>query len=176
MSDFAEALALQIPRLRRYARALTHEVSWADDLVQDTLERALRRRWLFRINSNLTAWLFTILYRLYLNDVPRHRMLAAVDGGEAPEPVEAGDPGLQLDMQRALARLNPAHRAVIALVGLEQLSYKEAAEVLDIPLGTLMSRLARAREQLRVLLSQAPASTPAVPTVAAVATHLTRIK
>jgi RNA polymerase sigma-70 factor (ECF subfamily) len=173
MSDFAEALALQIPRLRRYARALTHDASWADDLVQDTLERALRRRWLFRINSNLTAWLFTILYRLFLNDVPRRRMLAVADGAEAPEPVEPGDPGLQLDMQRALARLSSEHRAVIALVGLEQLSYREAAEVLEIPVGTLMSRLARAREQLRVLLSQAPASTPSA---AAVAAHLTRIK
>jgi RNA polymerase sigma-70 factor (ECF subfamily) len=78
MSDFAESLALQIPRLRRYARALTHDVAWADDLVQDTLERALRGRWLFPINSILTAWLFTILYRLYLNAAPRHHAVAPV--------------------------------------------------------------------------------------------------
>lgn len=173
MADFAEALALQIPRLRRYARALTHDVSWADDLVQDTLERALRRRWLFRINSNLTAWLFTILYRLYLNDAPRRRAIVPVAEESTPEPAAPGDPGLQLDMRRALARLSPEHRAVVVLVGLEQLSYKEAAEVLNIPPGTLMSRLARAREQLRVLLSDVPHSTPAVPGAAA---HLTRIK
>lgn len=176
MSDFAEALALQIPRLRRYARALTHDVTWADDLVQDTLERALRRRWLFRINSNLTAWLMTMLYRLYLNDAPRRRVIAPVaDEGvpAADERALSADPGLQLDMQRALARLSPEHRAVIVLVGLEQLSYKEAAEVLDIPLGTVMSRLTRAREQLRILLSDVPSSTPAA---AAGAAHLTRIK
>jgi RNA polymerase sigma-70 factor (ECF subfamily) len=173
MSDFAEALALQIPRLRRYARALTHDVTWADDLVQDTLERALRRRWLFRINSNLTAWLFTMLYRLYLNDAPRYRAIAALADEEMPESAAPGDPGLQLDMQRALARLNPEHRAVIVLVGLEQLSYKEAAEVLDVPLGTVMSRLARAREQLRIHLSDASLSTLAA---SATAPHLTRIK
>lgn len=172
MSDFAEALALQIPRLRRYARALTHDATWADDLVQDTLERALRRRWLFRINSNLTAWLFTMLYRLYLNDALRHRIVVAADE-DAAEPAAPGDPGLQLDMQRALARLSAEHRAVIVLVGLEQLSYKEAAEVLNLPLGTVMSRLARAREQLRVLLSGAPPSTSAA---GATSAYLTRIK
>jgi RNA polymerase sigma-70 factor, ECF subfamily len=120
------------------------------------LERALRRRWLFRINSNLTAWLFTILYRLYLNDAARHRItpVAFAAPVEVPEePAAAGDMALQLDMQRALARLSAEHRAVIVLIGLEQLSYKEAADVLGVPLGTVMSRLARAREQLRFLLS-----------------------
>ncbi|HJV75313.1 MAG TPA: RNA polymerase sigma factor [Noviherbaspirillum sp.] len=166
MADFADALALQIPRLRRYARALTHDVSWADDLVQDTLERALQRRWLFHINTNLTAWLFTMLYRLYLNEVPRR--LAAPPAGDMPEPVAPGDPALQLDMQRALAKLSPEHRAVIVLVGLEQQSYQEVAQMLDVPLGTVMSRLARAREQLRKLLSGEP--TPAS------SAQLTRIK
>lgn len=165
MADFADALALQIPRLRRYARALTHDVPWADDLVQDTMERALQRRWLFRINTNLTAWLFTMLYRLYLNEASRRRV-APVPVEDVPEPVAPGDPALQLDMQRALARLSPEHRAVIVLVGLEQLSYQEVAEILDVPLGTVMSRLARARQQLRALLS----GQPALPS------HLTRVK
>ncbi len=165
MSDFAEALAAQIPRLRRYARALTHNAAWSDDLVQDTLERALRYRWRFHFDGNLTAWLFTILYRRYLSDASRNRIFEATD---APEPVSPGDMGARLDMQRALARLSPEHRAVIVLVALEQLSYKEAAEVLDIPVGTLMSRLARGRERLRSLLSGAPSSTTAGP--------LTRIK
>lgn len=156
MADFADALAQQIPRLRRYARALTHDASWADDLVQDTLERALRRRWLFRLNTNLTAWLLTMLYRLYLNEAPRRRIVA-VPLDEVPEPATHGDPGMRLDMQRALARLSPEHRAVIVLVGLEQLSYKEVAEVLDVPIGTVMSRLARAREQLRQMMSGQPA-------------------
>src|SRR4051812_48168351 len=124
MTDFADALALQIPRLRRYARALTHNDAWADDLVQDALERALRRRWLFRINSNLTAWLFTILYRLYLNDAAHHRIMPLAAGDDVPDPAASGDVTLQLDMPRALAKLSPEHRAVIVLIGLEQLSYK----------------------------------------------------
>jgi RNA polymerase sigma-70 factor (ECF subfamily) len=172
MSDFAQALALQLPRLRRYARALTHDAAWADDLVQDTLERALRRRWLFRINSNLTAWLFTMLYRLYLNDASRRRVVVAADE-DMQEAAVSADIGLQLDMQRALARLSAEHRAVVVLVGLEQLSYKETAEVLNVPLGTVMSRLTRAREQLRILLSDAPSLKPCA---AATPAQLTRIK
>ncbi|WP_292934301.1 sigma-70 family RNA polymerase sigma factor [Noviherbaspirillum sp.] len=167
MADFADELALQIPRLRRYARALTHDVSWADDLVQDTLERALQRRWLFRINSNLTAWLFTMLYRLYLNEAPR-RQIAAVSLEDVPEPATPGDLGQQLDLQRALARLSPEHRAVIVLVGLEQMRYQEVADVLNVPLGTVMSRLARARSHLRELLSGQSAH--------AASAHLTRVK
>ncbi len=168
MSDFADALALQIPRLRRYARALTHDIAWADDLVQDTLERALQRRWLFRINSNLTAWLLTMLYRLYLNEAKR-RTRVATAGDDAAEPAALDDPALQLDMRRALESLSPEQRAVILLIGLEQMSYQEAAEVLDIPLGTVMSRLTRARTALRKLLSDQPLSAPDTP-------HLTRIK
>ncbi|HJV87821.1 MAG TPA: sigma-70 family RNA polymerase sigma factor [Noviherbaspirillum sp.] len=167
MADFADELASQIPRLRRYARALTHDASWADDLVQDTLERALQRRWLFRINSNLTAWLLTMLHRLYLNEAPR-RQLVAVPIEELPEAVAPGEPGQQLDVRRALASLSPEHRAVIVLVGLEQLRYQEVAEVLNVPLGTVMSRLARARAHLRELLSGQPASGSS--------THLTRVK
>jgi RNA polymerase sigma-70 factor, ECF subfamily len=158
MSDFAQELTLHIPRLRRYARALCGNSAWADDLVQDTLERALRRRWLFRFGSNLAAWLFTMLFRLYLNQAAHRRLLPMVPPEQAPEPSAADDIGLQLDIQRALARLNPEQRAVVLLVGLEQLSYQETAEVLNIPLGTVMSRLARAREQLRIWLNGGPAT------------------
>lgn len=156
MADFADQLAQHIPRLRRYARALTHDPAWADDLVQDTLERALQRRWQFRFDRSLTAWLFTILYRLFLNDVARRGQ--AVPEEDAPEPSVTPDFPMQIDMQRALGSLTPEHRAVIVLVGLEQLSYQEAAAVLDVPLGTVMSRLSRAREQLRAALSGAPAA------------------
>jgi RNA polymerase sigma-70 factor, ECF subfamily len=173
MTDFAQDLALQIPRLRRYARVLTHNAAWADDLVQDTLERALGRRWLFRLNSNLSAWLYTMLYRLYLNDAARARRQQEITVADVPEtPTLDTDPGLQLDVQRALARLSVEHRAVLVLVALEQLSYKEVATVLGIPLGTVMSRLARAREQLRLSLGEvAPAASP----VEAIA-PLTRVK
>lgn len=167
MADFADELALQIPRLRRYARALTHDAAWADDLVQDTLERALQRRWLFRFGTNLTAWLFTMLHRLYLNEAPRRRMVA-VPLEEIAEPAAPGDPAQQIDLQRALGRLSAEHRAVIVLVGLEQLSYQEVAEVLNVPIGTVMSRLARAREQMRKLLSEHPVSASSSP--------LTRVK
>lgn len=170
MSDFAHDLASHIPRLRRYARALTHNAAWADDLVQDTLERALGRRWLFRLNSNLTAWLYTMLYRLYLNDAARAHRLTAVAEEQAPEAVAPGDPELQLDLRRALAQLSVEHRAVLVLVALEQLSYKEAAAVLGIPVGTVMSRLARAREHLRQLYGEVAAAPSAA------AAPLTRIK
>jgi RNA polymerase sigma-70 factor (ECF subfamily) len=171
MLDFSQELALQIPRLRRYARALTHNAAWADDLVQDTLERALRRRWLFRLQGNLTSWLMTILYRLYLNDAARNRRQQeqAMEMELPSEPASPAEHGWQVDMQRALARLSSEHRAVIVLVGLEQVSYQEAAEILGVPLGTVMSRLARARSQLRAIL-QGQADTTAAPT------HLSRIK
>jgi RNA polymerase sigma-70 factor (ECF subfamily) len=163
MADFADELAQHIPRLRRYARGLTHDPAWADDLVQDTLERALQRHWLFRFNRNLVSWLFTILHRLYLNDLARQRRGPA-GGEDPPEPAAPGNVAEQLDMQRALARLSPDHRAVILLVGLEQLSYTEAAAVLNVPVGTVMSRLTRARAQLRALLSGEPtAGTRPVP-------------
>lgn len=171
MPDFAQDLTSQIPRLRRYARALTHDPAWADDLVQDTMERALGRRWMFRANSNLTAWLFTMLYRLYLNDVSSHRVSRAAPEESAPEPVTPGDMAEQLDLRRALARLNPEHRAVVVLIGLEQLSYKEAAAILGVPIGTVMSRLMRGREKLRALLA-GEAEEPA----AAATSFLTRIK
>src|SRR6478672_8663424 len=108
MSDFSRELAAQIPRLRRYARGLTHDPHWADDLVQDTLERALSRPRLFRPGSNLRAWLFTMLYRLYLNDLARERRSA----GPLEEETAAmqGEPGELLDMQNAMARLSPEQR------------------------------------------------------------------
>ncbi|HTN67653.1 MAG TPA: sigma-70 family RNA polymerase sigma factor [Burkholderiaceae bacterium] len=172
MSDFAQDLAQQIPRLRRYARALTRNAAWADDLVQDTLERALGRRWLFRLNSNLTAWLYTMLYRLYLNDAARAQRRMAVPEEQAPEPAASGDMALRLDLRRALERLSAEHRAVLILVALEELSYQETAAVLGIPLGTVMSRLARAREQLRRRFDD-DATTPAAPASGA---SLTRVK
>ncbi|QAU36177.1 RNA polymerase sigma factor [Janthinobacterium sp. 17J80-10] len=169
--DFSQELALQIPRLRRYARALTHNAAWADDLVQDALERALRRRWLFRIQGNLTSWLMTILYRLYLNDMASKRRRLEIDVDTAlPESGSTVEDGWHIDMQRALARLSAEHRAVIVLVGLEQVSYKDAAAILDVPVGTVMSRLARARTQLRAILTGQEGTAAAAPA------HLSRVK
>jgi RNA polymerase sigma-70 factor (ECF subfamily) len=121
MNDFSRELAAQIPRLRRYARGLSHDPHWADDLVQDTLERALSRPRLFTAGSNLRAWLFTMLYRLYLNDVARERRSAQ----PLQEDIAAvqSEPGELLDMQNAMARLPPDQRVVLLLVGLEQFSF-----------------------------------------------------
>ena len=156
MSDHESLITEHIPRLRRYARALTGERSAADDLVQDTLERALSRFHLWRQGSDLRAWLFTIMHNLYVNQIRSrirhpHEPLdeSAADELRASEP----DWGELRDIEEALGRLPGEQRSVLLLVGLEQFSYEEAARVLEIPLGTVMSRLSRGRERLRVILS-----------------------
>lgn len=144
-----------LPRLRRYARALTGERTRADDLVQDTLERALAKIDLWQPGTDLRAWLFTLMHNLFVNQLRLRRPVeSALD--------EAGDvavSGGQIealgarDIHAALARLPDAQREVMLLIGLEQFSYEEAARVLDVPLGTVMSRLSRARERMRHLLA-----------------------
>lgn len=156
MSDHESLMTQHIPRLRRYARALTGERSAADDLVQDTLERALSRFHLWRQGSDLRAWLFTIMHNIYVNQTRsriRHPQEPLDDS--AADELRAREPdwGELRDIEEALGRLPGEQRAVVLLVGLEQFSYEEAARVLDIPLGTVMSRLSRGRERLRVILS-----------------------
>ena len=156
MSDHESLMTQHIPRLRRYARALTGERSAADDLVQDTLERALSRLHLWRQGSDLRAWLFTIMHNIYVNQTRsriRHPQEPLDDS--AADELRAREPdwGELRDIEEALGRLPGEQRAVVLLVGLEQFSYEEAAQVLDIPLGTVMSRLSRGRERLRVILS-----------------------
>ncbi len=156
MSELEHLIVAEIPRLRRYARALVRDTVRADDLVQDCLERAWSRQHLWRHGSNLKSWLFTILHNLHANDarrLSRQPVMAGVDGGiVVPVPANQ-DEGLAVrDIVAALHRLNEEQRAVIILVGIEQMSYEEAADVLDIPVGTVMSRLHRGRERLRRLL------------------------
>jgi len=156
VSELHRQVEEQIPRLRRYARALTGDRSLADDLVQDTLERALSRFHLWRRGSDLRAWLFTIMHNIYVNQTRarlRH-VHEALEDGSAAEAVHAREPDwLELrDLDGALARLPHEQRAVLLLVGLEQFTYEEAARVLDIPIGTVMSRLSRGRERLRTIL------------------------
>ena len=155
MNDHDRLITQEIPRLRRYARALTGDRAAADDLVQDTLERALSRFHLWRSGSDLRAWLFTIMHNIFINQV-RSRMRYP------HEPLdESAAAGLQYrepdwselrDIGNALARLPVEQRTVVLLVGLEQFTYEEAARVLGVPIGTVMSRLSRARERLRALL------------------------
>jgi len=149
-------IAQEIPRLRRYARALTGDRSAADDLVQDTLERALSRFHLWRHGSDLRAWLFTIMHNIFVNQArsrARHQH-EALEADPNAEGLRGRDPEwLELrDLASALARVPHEQRAVLLLVGLEQFTYDEAARILDIPIGTVMSRLSRGRERLRVLL------------------------
>lgn len=155
--DHTAALLACIPRLRRYARALLGHGADADDLVQDCLERAWSRRELYRPGSDLRAWLFTVMHNLFVNRYRANRRRAATvtleaDTLVAPESAESAR--TVNDIERALQELPPAQREVLLLVALEQLSYDEVAAALDIPRGTVMSRLHRAREKLRTLLPQ----------------------
>jgi RNA polymerase sigma factor (sigma-70 family) len=153
MSDAPSLVAL-IPRLRRYARALVGERAGADDLVQDTLERAWSKLHLYRHGTDLRAWLFTVMHNVHVNQVRAARPTAALDD-EMPELAQRavqGDALLMRDLERALAALPAAQREVLLLVALEDLSYEETARVLGIPIGTVMSRLARAREKVRTLM------------------------
>ena len=156
MIDHNSLITQQVPRLRRYARALTGDRSSADDLVQDTLERALSRFHLWRRGSDLRAWLFTIMHNIYVNQIRSkiRRQHEALDAEPAADAVRATEPDwLELrDLEAALARLPGEQRAVVLLVGLEQFTYEEAARVLGVPIGTVMSRLSRARERLRLIL------------------------
>lgn len=154
----------QIPRLRRYARALTRDLAQADDLVQDTLERALVKLELWQPGSDLRAWLFTLMHNLFVNQVRANRP-RETDLDEARDvPVDGGqmDALALRDIHAALGRLPTEQREVILLVGLEQFGYGEAADILGVPLGTVMSRLSRGRERLRQLLSDAAVDEPVV--------------
>lgn len=152
-SDFVP----HIPRLRRYAHALTGERTRADDLVQDTLERALIKLHLWQPGSDLRAWLFTLMHNVFINQLRAQpaRLTAGLDDEAAQVAVRPTQTDwLEVrDLQAALLRLPEEQRAVLLLVGLEQMTYEETAGVLGIPVGTVMSRLSRARERLRGLLA-----------------------
>ncbi len=169
MTDFTRLLESEIPRLRRYARALTRDGSRADDLVQSSLVRAISKQHLWQPGTDLRAWLFTILHNLHVNDVRRGvREGIAVPVEEmSPALTVDADAGTSLqlrDLERALARMPDEQRQVILLVGLEGMRYEEVATILGIPIGTVRSRLSRGRETLRVLMgmdektTEAPAS------------------
>ena len=151
--ESAEIVA-HIPRLRRYARALAGDNHRADDLVQDTLERALAKFYLWRRGSDLRAWLFTIMHNVFINQLKARRELALDDGvEEGLQSAPQSDPLELRDLDAALMLLPVGQREVLLLVGLEQLSYAEVSKALGIPAGTVMSRLSRGRERLRALMS-----------------------
>jgi len=150
----AERLVELIPRLRRYARALVGDRASADDLVQDTLERAWAKLHLYRSGTDLRAWLFTVMHNVHVNKVRATRVTDTLDDDlpELAQRASQGDALLVRDLDRAIARLPAEQRAVLLLVTLEEMSYEDVARALGIPIGTVMSRLSRAREKLRMMM------------------------
>jgi RNA polymerase sigma-70 factor (ECF subfamily) len=157
MKTFEKKLIEYIPNLRRYAIALTANSSTqADDLVQDTLERALKKRSLWMRDSNLRAWLFTIMHNVFINQITR------IDANKmddldtiANTLLSDADPShdyFMTQLKQQLELLSVKYKEIIFLVSLEGFSYQEVSKILDIPVGTVMSRLHRAREQLRQAL------------------------
>jgi RNA polymerase sigma-70 factor (ECF subfamily) len=144
-----------IPRLRRYARALVGDRYIADDLVQDTLERAWNKFYLWRQGSDLRAWLFTIMHNVFVNQARRRRYEIEQAMDELPSVGVRATQGDQLeleDVDRALRALSLEQREVVLLIAVEQLTYDEVGRALGIPIGTVMSRLSRGRERMRHLL------------------------
>ncbi len=154
---FAARVIGHIPRLRRYATAWLHNGADADDLVQDCVERALRQQATLQDPERLGGWLFAILHNLHLSNLRRARRRGATIGLDTladdlalSAPPE--DRNQIRDFARAMASLSEDHRQVLLLVSLEGLTYREIAALLEVPIGTVMSRLARARERLRIAL------------------------
>ncbi|POO53859.1 sigma-70 family RNA polymerase sigma factor [Agrobacterium rosae] len=153
MPDFLDEMTKSVPALRRYANALTHNRDTADDLVQDCLERAIRKQALWRPDGPLRPWLYRVLTNVWRNNLrSRSRRPAQVPIDDFADQlfVPAAQPGrvALAEMARAIEKLSAEHREALLLIVVEGLSYTEAAQVLEIPLGTLMSRLGRARSSL----------------------------
>ena len=174
MSDMIELIEPQIPGLRRYARSLLRDAAAADDLVQDCLERAITRWHQRREDGEVRSWLFTILHNLAINQMRQtKRRGRAVALEDAPEPAAraAQEDGLrQKDILDMVGTLPEEQRSVLLLVTVEDFSYAEVARMLDIPTGTVMSRLSRARERLRQTMEEGETG------MAPRTSHLRRIK
>jgi RNA polymerase sigma-70 factor (ECF subfamily) len=159
-ADFGEEVGTLLPRLRRFARALTRHPQDADDLVQLAVERALTRSKQWRPDSSLTNWMLAIVRNAWIDETRSRRRRDAVLVPEN-EAAEVGDTGTDRDIelwsiQSALNRLPEEQRLAVALVLVEGLSYREAAQVMEVPIGTLTSRLARGRMALQSMLADPP--------------------
>lgn len=152
-----------IPRLRRYARALVGDRYAADDLVQDTLERAWNKLHLWRQGSDMRAWLFAIMHNVFVNQARSRRQDIERHMEELPVIAVRENQGQQLELMevdRALRALPVDQREVLLLVAVEQLTYEETSRALEVPIGTVMSRLSRGRERLRQLTAGGPGAAP----------------
>jgi RNA polymerase sigma-70 factor (ECF subfamily) len=175
MDDLLFQVEPMIPALRRYARGLVRDRETADDIVQDCLERVVMN-WSRRRDDNARSWVFAILHNLAVNrirqDARRADLVTLEMMPEATASVEAAQDRTLFgqDVLAAIDRLPPDYRSILLLVAVEDLSYAEAATVLDVPVGTIMSRLSRAREQLRNILEANP------PGAAATGPFIRRVK
>lgn len=150
-----QAILAELPRLRRYARAMVGDRAAADDLVQDTLERAWSQLAQWRAGSSLRPWLLSIMHNLRIDQLRRPGLsISPVDDADLDVPTRATQTDrLEVrDLAHALSRLPEEQREVVLLVALEEMSYREVASTLGIPSGTVMSRLARGRERLRQIM------------------------
>lgn len=161
MDEKRRAILAELPRLRRYARALLRDADAADDLVQDCMERALVRLDNWRTGESPRRWLFTVMHHLFVDEMRRagrrakaHRAASRELGDPVAEATQF-DTLASRDVVDALQDIAPERREAIVLVAVEGMSYAEAATVLGIPTGTLMSRIARGREDLRRVLDDA---------------------
>lgn len=157
MENFAQLLSAEIPSLRRYARALARDIELADDFVQNCLTRAIVKQHLWQPNSDLHAWLFTILHNEHVNYVRRSARSPNTVPIDTATPLGSVKPAaldvLELrDLSTAIGKLRYEEREALLLIGLEGICYNEAALILGIPVGTVRSRLSRGRDQLRTLM------------------------
>ena len=158
----SSAILAEIPRLRRYARALLGDRAAADDLVQDTLERAWSRLHQWRAGSDMRAWLFGIMHNLRIDQLRRPRLSTlSIDADEFELPTRPTQAdALELrDLESALGHLADEQREILLLIALEEMSYADIASTLGIPIGTVMSRLSRGRERLRLIMDGQTANT-----------------
>lgn len=156
--DLRDQLGELLPRLRRFARVITRNVQDADDLVQTAVEKALARAAQWRPESRLDSWMFGIMKNAWIDEIRarrrRERVHAPPEAGEAVGDASAHARDIALSVQAAMERLPEEQRLAVALVLVEGQSYKDAAELLGIPIGTLMSRLARGRAALQDMLGE----------------------
>ncbi len=171
MKDMMLLIEPSIPALRRYARALLHDRAAADDLVQDCLERAISRWHQRRPDSDARTWLFAILHNLAISRMRqitrrgRHLALDDADETATARPATQEDALRYRDLMRGLETLPEDQRSVLLLVSVEDLSYAEVAKVLDIPIGTVMSRLSRARQKLLQFMETPATASATQPTL-----------
>ncbi len=171
--DFHAELTMLLPHMRAFARSLTGDADRADDLVQDALLRAIRAKTQFTPGTHLRAWVFTILRNQWVSQMRRRRLFGpSLDDEDAPEiglPAGQDDAMRLADLRRALQKLSAEHREVLLLVGANGFSYEDAAAICGCAVGTVKSRLSRARRELLQLMDEVPAPVPALPVPPAIA-------